>query len=321
MWPHARSRCTANPYIVLAFWAVGCLILAVGCSASPPPPTPAAVAPTAMPTPALLGETPSISLDPSGPVIPVQPGEKVAIGARPTGVEPQVTWTATCSEDQVCKVLQPETGKAIFFTAPSTLGEQVIVLATVKDKYGRENNAQLTFKVQKQTVAVAPTEPPTAPSTETIGPGPTEPAASSTPTEGPSPTLGSIIELNLTNFVSQASKKGGKVDEFYLDTTSGSNIRLPVSDGVDLSDYDLEFTFRGGDGKQVQLWYKDQDFHNVYSCPGPITSDQPIHFNPTTPEERCVDEFTDFTHIYAIGAKVLEGVAGVEIASAKLIRR
>jgi mannan endo-1,4-beta-mannosidase len=87
-----------------------------------------------------------------------------------------------------------------------------------------------------------------------------------------------------------------------------------------LSNLDLEFVFHEGDGQQVQLWYKDQNWRNVYSFPYPITSGQPSRYNSFT-DGRNVDEFDDFTHIYAIGAKVWGGVDGVQIISARLIPR
>ena len=91
-------------------------------------------------------------------------------------------------------------------------------------------------------------------------------------------------------------------------------------DGVDLSNYDLEFTFQGGDGREVQLWYKDSTWRYVYSFPYTIQSGQSIRYNPFT-DGRNVDEFNDFAHIYAIGAKVFGGVESIPITSVNLIKR
>lgn len=146
-----------------------------------------------------------------------------------------------------------------------------------------------------------------------------------TTTPAPSPSLlnsGTIdvIELNPADFKMQDGDRDGEAEEFILDTRFGAIPDLPVQDGVDLKYYDLEFTFQGGDGKQAQLWYKNQNWANVYSFPYSITSGQPIHYNPFA-DGRNVDEFDDFAHIYAIGAKVWEGVDGVQLISARLIPR
>jgi mannan endo-1,4-beta-mannosidase len=121
--------------------------------------------------------------------------------------------------------------------------------------------------------------------------------------------------------VAQDGDGDGMAEEFLLDARFGAIPGLPLQDGVDLSNYDLEFTFQGGDGKQVQLWYKSgPNWFNVYSFPYPITSGWPIHYNPLA-DGRNVDEFNDFNHIYAIGIKVFGGVEGVQIVSARLISR
>lgn len=110
------------------------------------------------------------------------------------------------------------------------------------------------------------------------------------------------------------------LNEFLFDTRYNVIPGLPIKEGVDLSNYDLGFTFQGGGGRQVQLWYKDSGWRNVYSFPYIIESGQPIRYNPFT-DGRNVDEFNDFTHIYAIGAKVFGGVEGIQITSVKLIKR
>lgn len=114
-------------------------------------------------------------------------------------------------------------------------------------------------------------------------------------------------------------------DEFILDTRYNVIVGLPIrgersTDGVDLTKYDLEFTFKNAEGRQIQLWYKNSSWRNVYSYPYTILREQPIRYNPFT-GGRNVDEFSDFTHIYAIGAKVFGGLKGIQIASVKLIRR
>lgn len=136
----------------------------------------------------------------------------------------------------------------------------------------------------------------------------------------PSPSPVGVIELNPTDFKVQDGDRDGVAEEFILDTRFGAIPGLPMQDGVDLSNHDLEFVFHGGDRQQVQLWYKNQEWANVYSFLYPITSGQPIRYNPFA-DDRNVDEFDDFTHIYAIGAKVWGGVEGVQIIFARLIPR
>ena len=77
----------------------------------------------------------------------VSPDQTVAIISELTGIEPKVTWTATCIKNKDCKVLTNPTGTDIFFVAPNTPGEIVTVRATVKDKYGQEDHTSLLFKV------------------------------------------------------------------------------------------------------------------------------------------------------------------------------
>jgi hypothetical protein len=95
---------------------------------------------------------------------------------------------------------------------------------------------------------------------------------------------------------------------------------LHQDDGVDLSDYDLQITFLGGDGKNLQLYYRNNTWANVYSSLRPITSNQPIRFNPTT-DRSDVRQFSDFSHIYSVGAQFFGGMDDIKIVSAKLINR
>jgi hypothetical protein len=126
-----------------------------------------------------------------------------------------------------------------------------------------------------------------------------------------------IISIPPSAFYTQ----GG--NEFIV-STENEDFGLPKSDdraGVDLTKYDLEFTFRNANGKKVQLWYKDSEFRNVYSWLRTIERNKPIRFNPSAKGSRNVDQFNDFTHIYAIGAKVVGGLNDIQITSVKLIRR
>lgn len=95
---------------------------------------------------------------------------------------------------------------------------------------------------------------------------------------------------------------------------------LRQENGVDLSDYDLQFTFLGGDGKNVQLYLRNETWTNIYSSVRPIKSNQPIRFNPGS--DKCeVRQFEDFRHIYSIGAHVYGGMEDVKIVSATLVNR
>jgi hypothetical protein len=125
------------------------------------------------------------------------------------------------------------------------------------------------------------------------------------------------LQLDPAKFIVQDSQSG---EEFFLDTRFGDVPGLPLDDGVDLSNYVLEFTVQGGDGKEVQLYFKNSNWENVFAYPKQIVSGQPIRFDPAV-DDRDVDQFQDFTHIYAVGAKIWGGVQGVKIVSARLIGR
>jgi hypothetical protein len=87
--------------------------------------------------------------------------------------------------------------------------------------------------------------------------------------------------------------------------------------GVDLRGCALEFVFQGGNGKHVQLWFKDCSWKTVMAHPQTIVNGQAIRFDPAT-EPRRIDEFNDFNCIFAIGAKVYGGVQGIQIAEVRL---
>jgi hypothetical protein len=128
------------------------------------------------------------------------------------------------------------------------------------------------------------------------------------------------ININPSHFKKQND------DEFILDTQKDKfELGLPAppdnKKGTDLSKYDLEFSFKNADGKHIQLWYKDSKWKSVYSWEFKITGKKSIRFNPSGRGTRNVNEFTDFTHIYAIGAKVREGIGEIKIISVKLIKR
>lgn len=169
----------------------------------------------------------------------------------------------------------------------------IIIKGTGAD--GKEHSSKYSLTVKPITVT------PTTSTTPTV---------TTTTTRTPTPT---VIDVNPAAFKIQG-------DEFLFDSRYNVISGLPIKDGVNLSNYDLEFAFQGGGGRQVQLWYKDSKGGNVYSFPYTIKSGQSIRYNPLT-DGRNVDEFDDFTHIYAIGAKIWGGVEGIQITSVKLIKR
>lgn len=133
-----------------------------------------------------------------------------------------------------------------------------------------------------------------------------------------------IIELDSAYFETQDADGDGIDDEFLRFTTyEKPDLLLPIQDGIDLSDYALEFTFQGADGREVKVWYKSRpDWNNVVSLPYTINSDQPtIRYDPFADGRSQDDPEFDFTHIWAIGANVSGGVEGVQLSSARLINR
>jgi hypothetical protein len=130
------------------------------------------------------------------------------------------------------------------------------------------------------------------------------------------------IELSPAVFERQASnQESGIVDEFILITRDGGIPGLPVQDGVDLSNYDLEFTFRGAEGQHVHLFYKSgPNYANAVSSASPIGPDQPVRFNPSVDDNESDPGF-DFAHIWAIGARMPGGIGEVELTSVRLIKR
>jgi hypothetical protein len=268
-------------------------------------------------------------------------GTSVAIGVKlEGGANPSFDWEATrgklTAAGQTASTIT-DGPATVIYTAPDEPGpDAVTVYATIA---GCQTIEHVSFKV----VEIVPTDMPTPTPSDTATPAPPTPTVTNTSTQTPTATITPTststvtplppplqsetcpeptIVLNPADFVPQDGDRNGTIEEFYLETRYGAVPDLPALDGVDLSNYGLVFIFQGGDGRQVQLYYKDQNFRNVFSYPLNIVSGQPICFNPFT-DDRNVNQFEDFTHIYAIGVKVLgeEGVAGVEILSAGLIAK
>ncbi len=251
MQSHTRDQHTAKSRAVLALWTAIFLVLGVGCGGPTPTQTPT-------PVPVAMGETPSISLAPPGPTIEVQPGEPLAISAHVAGVEPQVTWTATCRVEKECKVLQNATGPDNFFTAPDTPGELITVRATVKDKYDRENSATLAFEVQEP--APTPTPSPMPTNTSTLSPTNTP-----KPTPGPevTDTLTPITEPTLSITVTPTPTSGCSFSETPFRTPIGGppvGVQVNITSIPDCADNlptASSIPFRGtysGDMANKEIW-------------------------------------------------------------------
>lgn len=253
----------------------------------------AGCASTPSPEAAAVAVTPAMTILANPNISDVPAGEQVVISVEATGANLEIRWSATRG------ALSSTEGPSTIYTAPNEPGpDAVTVIVTSGGGVTTKTIAFTVVAAQMTTPAIVPT----------VTPSPSPPG---------SDAIG-VIELNPDDFVVQDGDNDGIVEEFFLDICFGAIPGLPVQDGVDLSNCDLEFTFRGGDGKKVQLWYKNGNWANVYSFPYTIDSDQPIRYNPFA-DGRNVDEFIDFTHIYAIGAKVFGGIEDVEITSARII--
>lgn len=143
------------------------------------------------------------------------------------------------------------------------------------------------------------------------------------PGQGTGPKAASQQALTVSLPTMMFSTQGG--NEFILDFTKMKITGLPTqgkpsTDGVDLKEYDLEMTFTGAEGRQIQLWFKNSEWKNVYAFPVAAQTGKPIRFNPMK-DDRNVNDFSDFSHIYAVGAKVFGGLEGTKVESARLIKR
>jgi hypothetical protein len=297
----------------LGSW-IALLILAAAGSGCGPASTPEAVA---------IAATPLVTLIKNPDVTEVGVGGEVAIAAEVTGVNPQFTWHAQRG------TLSRTEGPSVIYKAPGTPGEDMVDLTV------SSNGVTTTRSINFHVVAPTPTPPPTPTAMDQLTETPTlmrTPTLADTPTPAPTESLSTdtptpprgggtlVIELDPADFKIQDGDGDGIAEEFFLDTRFGAIPGLPVQDGVDLSNYDLEFTFEARDGQEAQLWYKGRSWKNVFSFPYPITFGQPIRYDPFS-DGRNVDEFSDFSHIWGVGAKIWGGVEGVQITSARLIQR
>ncbi|MFH1593184.1 MAG: peptidoglycan-binding protein [Candidatus Omnitrophota bacterium] len=103
------------------------------------------------------------------------------------------------------------------------------------------------------------------------------------------------MEISIDSFKVQA-------DELFLDLRFGVLPGMTVDDGVDLTGCALRFEFKNGKTGELQIFFKDNKWANVYSYPT-LTENGVIGFDPAT-DNRNINQFEDFSHIYAVGAKV-----------------
>ena len=137
----------------------------------------------------------------------------------------------------------------------------------------------------------------------------------------PNPQFEIVLEPGL--FSTQPSDTQGEThDEFILDLHFKSIPGLSENDGVDLSQYGVEFTFQvSGEASYVQLWYKGRQWASIYSKEYLINSGKPIRHDPSR-EGAAIDQIKDYSHIWAVGAKLIGTDArSVRLTSAKLVRR
>ncbi len=133
-------------------------------------------------------------------------------------------------------------------------------------------------------------------------------AADPTPAEPPA-----VIDLGVVPQLPSFNEFHRVVRNFYSD-----------SEGLNLTDYDLQVVLQGSsvDGKLVQVFYKDQQAKNIYSRSYLVRRGEPIRFDPQQ-DPREINEFSDFTRIFEVGAKVYglpNEATDIEV-TAKLIHR
>jgi hypothetical protein len=92
-----------------------------------------------------------------------------------------------------------------------------------------------------------------------------------------------------------------------------------LTDAAGKPGYVLELEVRNLAPKpvQVQLWFKDADYKNVYAYPVTLqpTQQQTLRFNPAS-DRLNVHEFRDFSRIAAVGAKVWGQRANLPVLAA-----
>ena len=133
------------------------------------------------------------------------------------------------------------------------------------------------------------------------GPQPLAPTSASAPAE---------IPLDTNAFELQSVEDG---EEQFLDIRRGDLCR-------DLSNHTLEVVFDGGDEKEIQLFFKDEDFRNAYSRQKVIVSGEPLRFNPEVDPSDVFDEGFMQSCINLVGVKVVGEFQDVEITSARLFK-
>ncbi|MDD5633687.1 MAG: cellulase family glycosylhydrolase [Candidatus Omnitrophica bacterium] len=109
-----------------------------------------------------------------------------------------------------------------------------------------------------------------------------------------------------------------KGSELYLDVRNGVLAGLQVENGVDLTGYIMEIVLKSGQSVKAQLYFKNNAWNNVYSFPA-TPKNGVIRFDPAT-DKKNVNDFSDFSNIYAIGVKIFGESAEMARKKIKEIR-
>lgn len=222
----------------------------------------------------------------------VASGQKISLQANSNSASVSFHWKLVGSGS-----LTSDSDPVIQYEAPQSVDveEEVTVIVTVTDpSTGNAKDDYIIIRLLPSATSSSQTPPPATVDTPS--------------TESPVSSAEAIV-LDTAGFLVQPS--GGQ-DEFFLDMR-------PDGDCVDLSGYTIEMTFQGAEGMQVQLFFKNAQFRNVYAFPTSFISGQPVRFDPAV-DDRNVDEFDDFSCIAAVGAKIWGGAQGVQITSARLFK-
>ncbi|MFH1836528.1 MAG: TolC family protein, partial [Candidatus Omnitrophota bacterium] len=111
-------------------------------------------------------------------------------------------------------------------------------------------------------------------------------------------------------------------NEILIDLRGGAINGRKYPNGIDLTDYVLEVRYPGR-YDQMQLFFKNNTWKNVYSYPMTVNNEKIIEFDPLS-DGRNVDQFNNFRNIYAVGVKI-RGTTSRDfmkkVISIRLVRR
>ncbi|MDH5301063.1 MAG: hypothetical protein OEW58_06845 [Gammaproteobacteria bacterium] len=169
----------------------------------------------------------------------------------------------------------------------------------------KDNSSDDQPKNAVAAVSSSPSAPPTSSS-----------STSSLPkSQAPTKPEQAVITLSTSSFKKSSDEWSLDVRSLYL-----PKLRSKQGEGLDLSKYNLEFTFQGAGDKQVQLWFRNADWKNVYSDAHTTIDNSPITFDPSR-DPRAVNQFNDFSNIFQVGVKVFDEIGDTQLVAAKLTPR